>query len=198
MAAPWVLLVQLRQVRSSPAGKARPSARRAGQHVVTVRREADAGDDVAALGERVVEAELVVVAVQIVEAGRDDRALEVLPRAVADAVARVDRGLAVGGLGAEIGAPGLAARAVARRQASGNAGRRPRCRRDRRPCRGRAPVTKNVMFGACGSCGGARRCCCALTPDVTPSASAAAMNTFDLLILSPPFGFSEFYEAAGW
>ena len=25
MAAPWVLLVQLRQVRSSPAGKARPS-----------------------------------------------------------------------------------------------------------------------------------------------------------------------------
>ena len=45
---------------------------RSGQHVVTVRREADAGDDLAALAQRGVEAELVVVAVQIVDARRDD------------------------------------------------------------------------------------------------------------------------------
>ena len=43
-------------------------------------------------------------------------ALEILPRALADAVARIDRRLAAAFLGAEIGAPGLAARAVALRQ----------------------------------------------------------------------------------
>src|SRR5215510_9079346 len=47
---------------------------------------------------------------------------------------------------------------------------------------GPAPVTKNVILGACGNCGGAAGCCCALTPDVTPSASAAIINAFDLLI----------------
>src|SRR6478752_6656773 len=90
--------------------------RRAGQHVMTVRCEADTGNDEAAFSHRVIEAELVVVAVQIIDARRNDRALEILPRAVADAVARVDRRLAGGLLSAEIGAPGLAPRAVARRQ----------------------------------------------------------------------------------
>src|SRR4051812_29208898 len=72
-------------------GRERPAFRcRARQRVVPIRREADTGDDEATLAHRVVEAELVVVAVQIVDAGRDDRALEVLPRAVADAVARID------------------------------------------------------------------------------------------------------------
>src|SRR5262245_46786761 len=51
------------------------------------------------------------------------------------------------------------------------------------PLPGPAPVTKNVMLGACGNCGGAAGgCCCALTTDVTPSASAAIINAFDLLI----------------
>src|SRR5262245_42625881 len=50
------------------------------------------------------------------------------------------------------------------------------------PLPGPAPVTKNVILGACGNCGGAAGCCCALTPDVTPSASAAIINAFDLLI----------------
>jgi hypothetical protein len=48
--------------------------------------------------------------------GRDHVALEILPWAVADAVARIDARLAVGRLGAEVGAPGFAARAVALRQ----------------------------------------------------------------------------------
>src|SRR5689334_1384107 len=86
--------------------------RRARQHVVTVRREADAGNDQAALTQRVVEAELVVVAMQIVEARCDDLALEVLPWAVADPVACIDRRLACGLLGAEIGPPGFSASAV--------------------------------------------------------------------------------------
>src|SRR4029078_4930651 len=89
---------------------------RAAQHIVTVRRAAHAGNGEAALGDRVLGAELVVVAVQVVDAGRDHRALEVLPRTVADAIARVDRRLAGGGLGAAIVVPGLAAGAVALRQ----------------------------------------------------------------------------------
>src|SRR3954468_23498227 len=78
----------------------------AGQRIVPVRREADARDDEAPLGHRVVEAELVVGAVQIVDAGGDDGALEVLPRAIADAFAGVDGGLAVSGLRAQVSAPG--------------------------------------------------------------------------------------------
>src|SRR5262249_19706217 len=69
---------------------------RAGQHVVTVRCEAHARDGEAALADRVVEAELVVVAVQIVDAGCNDRAFEVLPRTFADAVTGVDGRLAGG------------------------------------------------------------------------------------------------------
>src|SRR6266568_2690063 len=87
---------------------------RARQRVVLVRREADPGDDRASLGERIVPAELVVGAVKIVDAGRDDRALGILPGAVPDAIARVDG--AAGRIGAQIGAPGLAARAHRRCQ----------------------------------------------------------------------------------
>jgi hypothetical protein len=46
----------------------------------------------------------------------DHSAFRVLPRALADAVFRIDGGLAVGGLGREISAPGLAARARCLRQ----------------------------------------------------------------------------------
>src|SRR5207253_6927135 len=72
--------------------------------------------DLAALRNRRIEAELVVVAVQVVKVGRDDFALEVLPWAVADAVARIHRRLAACFLRAEVGVPGLAARAMALRQ----------------------------------------------------------------------------------
>src|ERR1700681_4185814 len=80
---------------------------------MTVRRVAHAGNDKAALGHRSAHAQLVVVAVQIVDVLGDDVTLEVLPRTVADAVARVDRRLAVGVLGTQIGPPGFAPRAVA-------------------------------------------------------------------------------------
>src|ERR1700740_698768 len=56
------------------------------------------------------------------------------------------------------------------------------------PLPGPAPVTKNVMSGAWGNCGAAG-CCCALDPDVTPSASAAMISTFDLLIPVSPLEF---------
>jgi len=47
--------------------------------------------------------------VQFVETFGDDHALDVLPRTLADAVVRVDRRLAIGRLGAEIGVPAMAA-----------------------------------------------------------------------------------------
>src|SRR3954454_22322889 len=87
--------------------------RGAGEHVVAVRREADARNDETALGERRHRAELVVVAVQVVDAGRHDLTLEVLPRAFADAAARMSGGLAAGFLRREIGVPGLSPGAVA-------------------------------------------------------------------------------------
>src|SRR3954452_21399227 len=87
-----------------------------GEHVMAVRSKADAGNDLAPLGQRRVHGKCIVVAVQIVDVLGDGFAFEILPWTVADAVARIDRRLAVGGLGAEIGAPGLSARAVALRQ----------------------------------------------------------------------------------
>ena len=45
---------------------------RSGQHVMTVRCEADARNDLAALAQRCVEAELVVVAVQVIDVLRHD------------------------------------------------------------------------------------------------------------------------------
>ena len=106
MAAPWVLLVQLRQVRSSAAGNARPSGVEPVSTSWRFGTKPEAGD-LAALAQRAVEAKLVVVAVQLVETGRDGLTLEILPRAVADAVACVDRRLASGLLGAQICAPGF-------------------------------------------------------------------------------------------
>src|SRR4029078_7097880 len=50
------------------------------------------------------------------------------------------------------------------------------------PLPGPAPVTKNVMLGACGNWGGGAGCCWARAPDVIPSASAAMIIAFDLLI----------------
>src|SRR5262249_60584989 len=83
---------------------------------VKVRRVADAGDHRAPLGQRHLHSELVVVAVQVVDVLRDDLALEVLPGALADAVAGIDRGLAARLLGAQVRPPGLAAGAGGIRQ----------------------------------------------------------------------------------
>src|SRR5437870_3915489 len=74
-----------------------------------VRRHAEAGHHGAALGQGILGAELVVVAVQILDAGRDHGALEVLPGALADAVAGIDGAALITLVGAEISAPGLAA-----------------------------------------------------------------------------------------
>jgi hypothetical protein len=84
----------------------------AGQHVVAVRRKSDARDELAALAQRIVETQLIVVAVQIVDTGRNRLAFEILPRAVADAVACIDRRLAVRLLGAQLSAPRFSAGAV--------------------------------------------------------------------------------------
>jgi hypothetical protein len=80
----------------------------AGQRVVLVGGIAAAVDDVALLGQGALLRQI-VVAVQFVDIFGDDDALGVLPRAVPDAVARIDRGLAVRGLRAEIGMPGVTA-----------------------------------------------------------------------------------------
>src|ERR1041384_842061 len=88
---------------------------RAGQRVVLVGRIAAAIDDVALLGQRGLLCQI-VLAMQFVDILGDNDALGILPRTLADAVARIDCGFAVGGLGAEIGMPGSAARAGRLRQ----------------------------------------------------------------------------------
>ena len=99
------------------AGRERAALRGgAGQHVVTIWREAHARNDLAALAQRRVEAQFIVVAVQIVNIGRDDLAFEILPRAIADAVACIDRRLTASLLGAQIGAPSFPSGAVTLRQ----------------------------------------------------------------------------------
>src|SRR5262245_45639975 len=99
------------------AGRERAALRGgAGQHVVTIRREAHARNELAALTQRVVEAKFIVVTVQIVNTVRDNLAFEILPRAVTDAVACIDRRLPAGLLGAQIGAPSFPSGAVTLRQ----------------------------------------------------------------------------------
>src|SRR4051812_16415799 len=83
---------------------------------MSVRSKAHAGNDEAPLGQRRVHGKRIVIAVQIVDVLGDGFALEILPWTAADAITRIDRRLAVRRLGAEIGAPGLSARAVALRQ----------------------------------------------------------------------------------
>src|SRR5262249_34704138 len=53
---------------------------------------------------------LVVIAVQVIHALRDDDTLGVLPWAPADSIARIDSGLIAYGAGTQIGAPCLASR----------------------------------------------------------------------------------------
>ena len=85
----------------------------------------------------------------------DHHALGVAPRPVADAVARVDGGLAVGLLGAEVGAPGVAAGAgrLAPALAIGVGALEPA---EIGAVAGPALVTKNVMSTSC-ACAAAPR-----------------------------------------
>ena len=91
-----MLLVQFLQVRSSPAGEGSAVGLRAGQNVVPVRLVAAAVDDLALLVQRGLLGDIVGVAVQVGDVSWRHDAFGVLPRALADAIARVDRRLAVG------------------------------------------------------------------------------------------------------
>ena len=86
---------------------------RAGEHVVLVRRVAPAVDDRPALGEGGLLGEA-VGAVQLLHVCGDHVALRVLPRATADALARVDAGHVGRRLLAQVGAPCAAAGACGR------------------------------------------------------------------------------------
>src|SRR4029077_13963355 len=85
---------------------------RARQDIVAIGSEAYARNSLAALAQRRVHAEFVVVAVQVVKVLGDNLALEILPRTVANTIARVHRGLAVGDLRAQVGMPGFGSRAM--------------------------------------------------------------------------------------
>src|SRR5215472_12585231 len=86
------------------------------QHVVAIGRIAAAVNDVALFRQRGLLGEIVAGAVQVGNVLGDDDTLGVLPRPFADPVLCVDRGLAVRGLGREIGMPGLGSGAGRLRQ----------------------------------------------------------------------------------
>ncbi len=88
---------------------------RSRQHVMAVRRIAEAVVDLALFGQRRLLGDI-VFAVQLGDILCDHDALGILPGPLADPVARIHRRLAVGSLGREIGAPGLAAGARRLRQ----------------------------------------------------------------------------------
>src|SRR5262249_30239284 len=89
---------------------------RSRQHVVTVRRVANAVDHLALLGKRGLLGEVVACAVQVSDVLGNDDAFRVLPGPLADAVLRVHRRLAVGRLRRKIGAPGFRPRPRGLRQ----------------------------------------------------------------------------------
>src|SRR5262245_52410118 len=99
------------------AGRERASIHlRAGQYVVGVGRVANTGNHGAALGERDLHAELVAVAMQVIDVLGDDLVFEILPRSPSDAIAGIDGLCAARRLGAQIRAPGLVAGARVLRQ----------------------------------------------------------------------------------
>ncbi len=96
-------------------GKCGAVGLRSRQRVMAVRRIAAAVGDLALLRQRGLFCQI-VGAVQLGDVLGDDNAFCVLPRPLADAIARIDRGLAVDGLGREIGAPGFCSGASGLRQ----------------------------------------------------------------------------------
>ena len=105
MAEPSPLLVQLPQVVSPPAVEYMPCGSRAGEDVVHV----DVSPRPLTTSPFSVSAVCLVMLllgrVQVVDALGDHHALGVLPRPLADAVARVDAGVAARLGGAQVGAP---------------------------------------------------------------------------------------------
>jgi hypothetical protein len=103
----------LRRARPVLAGavlagrKGRAVSLRAREHVVAIRRVAGAVDDLALFGERGLLGEVVAGAVEVGDILGDHDAFRILPRPLADAVARVHRRLTIGRLGRQIGAPGF-------------------------------------------------------------------------------------------
>jgi hypothetical protein len=87
---------------------------------VPVRGIAAAVDDIALLGQCGLLGDVVVIAMQIGDILGNDHPFDVLPWTFADAVARVDRRLAVGRLSAEIGVPSVAAGSRGLRQLLAN------------------------------------------------------------------------------
>jgi len=81
----------------------------AGENVMHVRFVAAGVDGLALLAKRSFFADLIVVAVQIVDIFRDGHAFGVLSRAFADAIAGVDGGITVGGARAQVRTPGAIA-----------------------------------------------------------------------------------------
>src|SRR4051812_41274982 len=63
---------------------------RTGESVVAIGRVTDAGNHLAALGQRSLNAELIVVAVQVIDVLRHGFTFEILPRTIADTVTRID------------------------------------------------------------------------------------------------------------
>ncbi len=131
MAEPSPLFfVQLPQVMSLPGGKRASVHKRAGQDVVEVDDHRARWESCVPCSETPVS---MVIELRLAIVQRIDvwtaicNSNGVHPRTLADAVARVDRGLAVHRLLAEIGAPGLAAGADLRGESPGNACRRLRC-----------------------------------------------------------------------
>ena len=77
---------------------------------------ADAGNHSAPFRQRGLHVELVVVAVKIVDALRDNFSLKVLPGAATNAIARVDGRFAIDCLRAQIGPPSFATSTCSLRQ----------------------------------------------------------------------------------
>jgi len=92
---------------------------RAGQCIVPVGRIAAPVDDFALLRQRGLLSEI-VVPVELVDILGDDRPFAVPPRPAPNPIAPIDRGLAIGHLRAEIGAPGVPARSNRLRAPNGD------------------------------------------------------------------------------
>jgi hypothetical protein len=76
---------------------------------MTIGSVSDTRDHGTPFCQRRLHAQFIILAVKIVSVLRDNLALEVLPGPAPDAIARIDRRLAIGSLGTEISSPSFAA-----------------------------------------------------------------------------------------